>query len=219
MDPTLALLAGAGGTALVQAMMSDAWAGVRDAAARLLGRGDAEHESSTLTLLDASRRSVRQATPGSEESVHATQSALWAARFAVVLENEPERAVLLNALLSLAAAERRGLGIGVELAAAVALGTPVIVVAPRNSKYRLDELNYRGVTVTDYIHPHVASLASYVVESFSEAGQTLVKTVGEKSPPTRRPQWLDPAIKEYCDNMLRHDPPMLAAQELLGLTK
>ena len=104
MDPTLALLAGAGGTALVQAMMSDAWAGVRDAAARLLGRGDAEHESNTLTLLDASRRSVRQATPGSEESVHATQSALWAARFAVVLENEPDRAVLLNALLSLAAA-------------------------------------------------------------------------------------------------------------------
>ncbi|RPE40976.1 hypothetical protein EDD90_4050 [Streptomyces sp. Ag109_O5-1] len=117
------------------------------------------------------------------------------------------------------ARERRGLGIGVELAAAVALGTPVIVVAPRNSKYRLDELSYRGVTVTDYIHPHLASLASYVVESFSEAGQALVKTVGEKSPPTRRPKWLDPAIKEYCDNMLQNDPPMLAAQELLGLTK
>ncbi|MFE7439017.1 hypothetical protein ACFU7X_00875 [Streptomyces chartreusis] len=117
------------------------------------------------------------------------------------------------------ARERRGLGIGVELAAAVALGTPVIVVAPRNSKYRLDELSYRGVTVTDYIHPHVASLATYVVESFSDAGQALVKTVGEKRSPARRPQWLDPAITEYCDNVLRHDPPMLAAQELLGLAK
>ncbi|MFI9585108.1 hypothetical protein ACIHCQ_25400 [Streptomyces sp. NPDC052236] len=117
------------------------------------------------------------------------------------------------------ARERRGLGIGVEMAAAAAMGTPVIVVAPRNSKYRLDELHYRGATVTDYVHPHVASLASYVVESFYDAGQALVKTLGEKKAPGSRPQWLEPAITEYRSNVLRHDAPMLAAQERLGLAE
>lgn len=117
------------------------------------------------------------------------------------------------------ARERRGLGIGVELAAAVAMGTPVIVVAPRNSKYRLDELHYRGVTVTDYVHPHVASLATHVVESFHDAGRYLARAVTEKKKPARLPQWLDSAITEYRDNVLPHDQPMLAARKRLALAK
>ncbi|UUU32145.1 hypothetical protein JIX56_20800 [Streptomyces sp. CA-210063] len=102
MDPTLLVLAGAGGTALVQAMVTDTWAAVRDSAARLLGRGDAQRESSALVRLDASRETLRQATPATEESVLATQSALWSGRFEAVLEEHPDRAALLRSLLSLA---------------------------------------------------------------------------------------------------------------------
>jgi hypothetical protein len=111
---------------------------------------------------------------------------------------------------------RRGLGVGVEMAAAGILGTPVIVVAPPNSKYRMDELTYRGVTVNGYIHPHVAAIAHSVVDDFVEAGQALVKLAGCRSKASEEPSWLSSAIEEYENHVLPHDPPMLRALKELG---
>lgn len=112
------------------------------------------------------------------------------------------------------ARERRGIGIGVEMSAAALLGTPIIVVAPRNSKYRADELEYRGVLVRDYVHPHVAALASAVVDDFLAAGETLPELAQQKARDIGHiPEWLNEAIKEYRDNVLPGDPPMLAALE------
>jgi hypothetical protein len=109
------------------------------------------------------------------------------------------------------ARERRGLGIGVEMAAAAAMGTPVITVAPRNGKYRMDELDYRGVTVTDYVHPHVASLSAAVVETFEAAGVALDKLGVNADRRRNVPSWLEPAIREYEANVLPNDEPMVAA--------
>ncbi|MFC4586100.1 hypothetical protein [Sphaerisporangium corydalis] len=111
------------------------------------------------------------------------------------------------------ARERRGLGIGVEMAAAGTFGTPVLVVAPPNTKYRADRLEYRGVTVHDYVHPHVAALAAAVVDDFLAAGEALARIVDAGPPPRARhvPGWLGPAIDEYRDNVLGADLPMLAA--------
>jgi glycosyltransferase involved in cell wall biosynthesis len=115
------------------------------------------------------------------------------------------------------ARERRGIGIGVEMAAAAAMGTPVIVVAPRNSKYRSDVLEYRGVEVKDYVHPHVASLAVGVVDNFIDAGRLLV-TLKESADRRRAvPAWLEPAISEYEVNVLSNDAPMVEAMRELGL--
>lgn len=114
------------------------------------------------------------------------------------------------------ARERRGIGIGVEMTAAALLGTPIIVVAPRNSKYRADELEYRGALVQDYVHPHVATLATAVTDDFVAAGEKLAEHAHEKKtewPPM--PEWLDRAITEYRDNVLPGDPPMRAALERL----
>lgn len=114
------------------------------------------------------------------------------------------------------ARERRGIGIGVEMSAAALLGTPIVVVAPRNSKYRADELEYRGVLVRDYVHPHVAALASAVVDDFAAAGEMLAELAPRKVRDVHHmPQWLDEAITEYRDNVLPGDPPMLAALERL----
>src|SRR6185312_7670859 len=60
--------------------------------------------------------------------------------------------IMIASAVVVDARERRGLGIGVEMAAAAAMGTPVITVAPRNGKYRMDELEYRGVKIIDYVH-------------------------------------------------------------------
>lgn len=116
------------------------------------------------------------------------------------------------------ARERRGLGIGVEMAAAATLGVPVIVVAQRNSKYRCDLLEYRGVTVKNYVHPHVASLATAVVEDFTSAGRELAK-LERPTPvvPKGIPAWLTAAISEYQKNVLPSDAPMQEALKRLNI--
>jgi hypothetical protein len=114
------------------------------------------------------------------------------------------------------ARERRGIGIGVEMTAAALLGTPIIVVAPPNSKYRADELEYRGVLVHDYVHPHVAALATAVADDFLSAGELLPRLASQKAPEAHHmPDWLDEAITEYRQNVLPGDPPMLEALERL----
>jgi hypothetical protein len=110
------------------------------------------------------------------------------------------------------ARERRGLGVGVEMAAAATMDKPVIIVAPRNSKYRSDILEYRGATVKNYIHPHLAALATIVVEDFVGAGEALVGLANRPSLSNLSlPSWLEQAIAEYRNNVLPGDPPMIAA--------
>lgn len=114
------------------------------------------------------------------------------------------------------ARERRGLGIGVEMAAAAALGTPVIVVSPRNGKYRMEELEYRGVKVANYVHPHVASLSAAVVDDFEAAGMALDKLGINADRRKSVPDWLEAAIYEYETKVLPGDQPMLEALSQLA---
>lgn len=115
------------------------------------------------------------------------------------------------------ARERRGLGIGVEIAAANAMGTPVIVVAPPEGQYRMPKLEYRGVTVANYVHPHLASLAASIVDTFEDAGRLLseVRSAQDEGG-RRRPEWLVPALAAY-ERLLPLDAPMLAAMDQMNL--
>jgi hypothetical protein len=115
------------------------------------------------------------------------------------------------------ARERRGIGIGVEMAAAATLGTPLIVVAPRNTLYRQDQLAYRATTVRNYVHPHVASLATDIVEDFFTAGAVLASLPPRKVSPEDPPEWLTAALSEYRNNVLASDRPMLAALRQLKI--
>jgi hypothetical protein len=112
---------------------------------------------------------------------------------------------------------RRGIGVGVEMAAAGILGTPVIVVAPKNSQYRKDSLHYRGVSVTDYVHPHVAVIASAVVDDFESAGQKLAGLPRSVPADHELPIWLSQALAEYTHVILPCDQPMLEAVRKLGI--
>jgi len=114
------------------------------------------------------------------------------------------------------ARERRGIGIGVEMAAAATFGTPVIVVAPRNTLYRQDALEYRGNTVVNYVHPHVASLATKVVDDFEAAGRAVASLpIRGAASPSGSPDWLMLAVEEYTKNVLPGDAPMLNALHAL----
>lgn len=114
------------------------------------------------------------------------------------------------------ARERRGIGIGVEMAAAAAMGTPVIVVAPRNSQYRADTLEYRGVVIEDYVHPHVHTLAWRVVDDFVAAGKALIQLPAKVLRREDVPTWLEAAVNEYEKNVLPGDMPMVDALRVLN---
>ena len=81
--------------------------------------------------------------------------------------------VMIATAVVVDARERRGVGIGVEMAAAATLGIPVVAVAPRNSYYRQDSLQYRGATVSDYVHPHIASIATVIADDFESTGRAV----------------------------------------------
>jgi hypothetical protein len=106
------------------------------------------------------------------------------------------------------ARERRGIGIGIEMLASRILGTPLVVVAPKNTHYRMDELHYRGSKVNNYIHPHMNILADTVVDSFALAGEW-IKAYLDRPVEVKNSRVIFEAIETYKVNMLPKDQPML----------
>jgi hypothetical protein len=90
---TLTALAAAGGTAVVQAAGTDAWAGFRQAVARWFGRGDTQREQAELERLDQTAAALETADPTQVERVRISSEAAWHARIEAALErlDEPER--------------------------------------------------------------------------------------------------------------------------------
>ncbi|MFE6839351.1 hypothetical protein ACFVFI_31550 [Streptomyces sp. NPDC057705] len=82
----LTALAAAGGSAVVQAAGTDAWAGFRQAVARWFGRGDAEQERAELERLDKTVTVLRTVDPAQAERARISQEASWQARIETVLE-------------------------------------------------------------------------------------------------------------------------------------
>lgn len=101
LDQTLIALAASGGTAVVTAAGTDAWAGLRQAIARWLGRGDARREQRELERLDQTAVVLQSA--GSEERQQ--ESVAWQTRIAIVLQelDDPQRARAVEELGSLIA--------------------------------------------------------------------------------------------------------------------
>lgn len=106
------------------------------------------------------------------------------------------------------ARERRGIGIGIEMVASRIFGTLLVVVAPNDTYYKMSKLAYRGSTVSNYVHPHVAILADAVVDTFEAAG-TWLRDQTEHSVRPRGVECLHDAINQYKERMLTHDEPML----------
>lgn len=90
----LMTLAATGGGAVVQAAGTDAWNGLRDAVARILGGGETARGRAELERLDRTRAALHAADDGEEaERVRVAQAAVWQTRFETLLEEagEPER--------------------------------------------------------------------------------------------------------------------------------
>lgn len=112
------------------------------------------------------------------------------------------------------ARERRGIGIGVEMAASKLLHKTLVVVAPTNSYYRSETLSFRGGTVDNYVHPHVQVLADAIVEDFEAAGVWIRESLSKP----RHIKGLEAvygSIEEYKREMLHLDAPMQLVLSLM----
>lgn len=82
---SIAALAAAGGTTLVQAAGTDAWGMVRDAAARILGRGDARRQDDELARLDQTEADLTGGCDVDRRRVY--WEGVWQARLEFLLES------------------------------------------------------------------------------------------------------------------------------------
>ena len=90
-------LAAMAAAALVQAMVTDGWEGVRHKVARLFGRG--QPDVAIERRLDATRDQLTAATPGDLDTVQAALAAQWETRFADLLADHPDAEAELAALV------------------------------------------------------------------------------------------------------------------------
>ncbi len=111
------------------------------------------------------------------------------------------------------ARQKRGIGIGVEMAVARQLGTPLVCVVPHESHYRKANVTYRGATAAEYLHPHIFGLADAIVEDFRAAGLWVFHNAHEQSADDRP---VLRAIDRYRERMLPGDAPMLDANRRAG---
>jgi hypothetical protein len=87
---TLAVLAAAGGTALVNAMVTDGWEGVRKRFARLLGRGNDKDAEAAAARLEKSHGMLAGLLGPDLERAQAEQALIWQTRLGDLLEDHPE---------------------------------------------------------------------------------------------------------------------------------
>jgi hypothetical protein len=86
MDPaTIATLATSAGTALVLAMVTDAWNVTKSQFARLISRSDGGTEDAVEGELEASRSRLLALAPADQESGRTAEIATWASRFEQIL--------------------------------------------------------------------------------------------------------------------------------------
>lgn len=94
LEEALDALAAAGGSAVVQAAGTDAWAGLRAAVARWFGRNDAAREQAELERLEQTAGELAAADGGTIGLMLVRHEAAWRARFEALLDglDDHERA-------------------------------------------------------------------------------------------------------------------------------
>ena len=96
----LTALASTGGTALVTAMVTDTWEGVKARCARLFGRGDANQDAAAAGRLEQSRAVLAGLSGPALERARAEQEVVWRTRLGDLLEQDPSAEQELRTLVA-----------------------------------------------------------------------------------------------------------------------
>lgn len=90
LSETAAALAGAGGAAVVQAMVSDGWESMKERLAQLLGRGAPEDVSAVQSRLESARAELASLPEAELDQAKRVQAAVWQAHLIGLLEADPD---------------------------------------------------------------------------------------------------------------------------------
>lgn len=101
-------LATAGGTALVTAMVTDGWEGIKARFARLLGRGSAKEVEGAAARLEACRTLLATLAGPELQRARAEQELAWRVRLGDLLEQEPDVERELRSLVAESRARLEG---------------------------------------------------------------------------------------------------------------
>jgi hypothetical protein len=102
---TLTALASTGGSALVTAMVTDGWEGVRSRFARLFGRGDVKETEASTARLEESRVALAGLSGPALEQARGEQEIVWRTRLGDLLEQDPSAEQELRTLVAEVQAE------------------------------------------------------------------------------------------------------------------
>ncbi|MDX2854211.1 hypothetical protein PV342_38485 [Streptomyces sp. PA03-3a] len=86
LEQALTALAAAGGSAVVQAAGTDAWAGLRQAVARWFSRDDSGREQTELERLNRTAAALQSGDPAQAERIRIREEVSWQTRIHMVLE-------------------------------------------------------------------------------------------------------------------------------------
>lgn len=103
----LETLASTGGTAVVTAMVTDGWEGVRARVARLFGRGDSA-QAEAAGRLEQSRAALAGLSGADLDRVRAEQELMWRTRLGDLLEQDPSVEPELRAVVAQVQAQVAG---------------------------------------------------------------------------------------------------------------
>lgn len=110
----LAELASAGGTALVTAMVTDSWEGIRVRFARVIGRGHTPAVEAVEAQLDKSRAVLAGLTGPDLDRARSEQEIVWQTRLKDLLEQNPSLEPELRDLIAETQSQVLWAGGGVE---------------------------------------------------------------------------------------------------------
>jgi hypothetical protein len=110
----LAALAATGGTALVTAMVTDGWEGLRGRIARLFGRGDDKETETALERLDRSQAALAPLSGPDLERARTEQEIIWRTRLEDLLTRHPAAETELRGLVAEISAQTIGSASHVE---------------------------------------------------------------------------------------------------------
>jgi hypothetical protein len=105
LEETLITLASTGGTALVTAMVTDGWEGIKARIARVIGRGRSAEVEAANARLEQSRIALQGLTGKELERAQAEQQVIWRTRLSDLLELDPSLEIELRPLISEIAAK------------------------------------------------------------------------------------------------------------------
>lgn len=100
LEDALVALASTGGTALVTAMVTDSWEGIKARFARMIGRGNTAQVEAVEAQLEQSRAVLEGFTGQDLERAQAEQEIVWRTRLSDLLERDPGLETELRALIT-----------------------------------------------------------------------------------------------------------------------